>query len=119
MGLELQYVDTSVSSSADRKALDQLKFKKANPGKDEDPNKLVTPQPEINKVHQMIDVDMVAAPFYGKLNLFDWFIVYMDTYAVLGASQLDTDQGNKTAIALGLGQRYYFFKSFSMRVDIP
>jgi hypothetical protein len=30
---------------------------------------------------------------------------------------IDTDQGNKNAISLGLGQRYYFLKSLSVRID--
>jgi outer membrane beta-barrel protein len=117
MGLEYQYIDTSVSSSQDKKALDQLKFKPFEPAPGQSEDELVRANPEINRIYSVMDLSLVATPFYGKMNLLDWIIVYMDTYLVLGAAQLDTDQDAKTAIATGIGQRYYFFKSFSFRID--
>lgn len=117
IGLEAQYIDTSVSSSDDKKALTQLKFKKAKPEKGEDPDKLVSPQPEVNKISTIIDFNAVIAPFYGKLNLFDYMIIYLDTYLTLGGAMIESDQGDKNAISYGIGQRYYFFQSLSLRVD--
>lgn len=117
LGLELQYVDTTVSNSDDKKALDKLKFKKAETAEGDDPDTLVSPQPEVNKVHTIIDAGLCFAPFYGKINLMDFAIVYLDTYITLGGASLDTQQGAKTGISAGIGQRYYFGKSFSMRLD--
>lgn len=114
VGAEVQYYRSTIRDSADRKALNKLKFK---PLDDPDPNKIVTPDPEINPVHSMIDVDMVFAPFYGKLNFLDWLILYTDIYVTAGASQVSSDQGDKTAVLFGMGERFYVGESWSLRID--
>lgn len=116
LGLELQYIDTSISSSDDKNALTKLKFKKRDPEPGEE-DTLVSPEPEINKIHSVFDTNVILAPFYGKLNLLDLIIVYTDLYVAFGAAQLDTDQGAKTAVSFALGQRFYVFKSLSFRID--
>jgi len=35
-----------------------------------------------------------------------------------GLAQVQTTQGNKWAFTPGIGQRFYFSKSFSLRVDV-
>lgn len=68
----------------------------------------------INKLHQL---QLVTAPIYGKINLFDWAILYSDLTFSAGAAQVDTTQGRKWAFTPAIGQRFYFSKSFSLRVD--
>jgi outer membrane beta-barrel protein len=111
-GLESQYIDTSVTLSDDRKALTELVF--LDP---EDTDKRVSPNPETNAIRGILDATFVVAPFYGKSNFFDWFIVYTDMYFAVGGTQVSTDQGDLTGAILSFGQRFYFTKSFSMRLD--
>lgn len=111
IGLEVQYLDTSVTESEDRKALELLKFREL------DSEDVVSPKPETNPLRGAIDFNMVVAPFYGKSNFFDMFIVYTDLYFTLGASQVDTDQDPTTAILFGMGQRFYITRYFSLRID--
>jgi len=115
IGFEGQYLRSTIQDSADRKALNKLKFK---PIDDPDPNKIVTPDPEINAVHRMIDFNLVAAPFYGKLNFLDWLILYTDIYFTFGGSKVSTDQGEKNAVLFGIGERFYIGESWSLRVDV-
>lgn len=114
LGMEVQYLDTSVTESDDRKALTQLKF--IDPD-DPEKERRVSPNPEVNPIRGAIDATFVVAPFYGKSNFFDWFIVYTDLYFSVGASQVDTDQGEITGGVLSLGQRFYFTQNFSIRID--
>ena len=61
---------------------------------------------------------IVAAPVYGKINLFDSAIIYSDLTFSVGAGQVNTSQGGKWAFTPGLGQRFYFTKAMSLRVDV-
>src|SRR5690606_20071618 len=72
---------------------------------------------EVNPVHKIADFNAITAPFYGKMNLMDLMIVYFDMYLTAGISFVDSDQGQKTAFNIGIGQRFYFTDSFSFRVD--
>jgi outer membrane beta-barrel protein len=65
----------------------------------------------------MTDFNAIAAPFYGKLNLVDKWIIYTDLYVTGGASRVETAQGDKTAITLGAGERFYVGKGLSLRID--
>jgi outer membrane beta-barrel protein len=115
-GMEAQWISTKVSDSADRKALNKLRYR---PFETDATNasEIVSPDPEVNAIHSMRDFTAVAAPFYGKLNLFDQMIVYTDLYLTAGLSALDTDQGPKSALVFGGGQRLYMYESFSVRLD--
>ena len=119
IGLETQFVDTSVVSSEDRKSLNLLKFRRRTEDvpEGEDPEKTVTPDPEVNPIRQMIDVSGILTPFYGKANFFNIAIVYTDIYLNLGVASVNTDQGDKTAVVYGVGERFYLMKSFSVRLD--
>ena len=116
VGIETQWISTQVSDSADRKALNQLRYRPLQ-GDATNPDSVVTPDPDVNAIHGMRDIAAVAAPFYGKLNLFDQMIVYTDVYLTAGMSRVDTDQGAKDAIIIGGGQRLYLYDSFSLRFD--
>lgn len=73
--------------------------------------------PQINRIDSTLDINVVYAPFYGKVSLKDLAIIYTDTYFTAGYSQLDTEQGKISAVMAGVGQRFNIFKSLSLRVD--
>lgn len=111
LGFEYQYSDTSVKDSDDRRALNQIKYRSI------DTEETISPDPEVNSVHGMIDGNIIFAPFYGKMNLMNYLIVYSDVYFTTGVTKVDTDQGDITGVSFGAGQRFYWERSISMRVD--
>ncbi|SMF46936.1 outer membrane beta-barrel domain-containing protein [Pseudobacteriovorax antillogorgiicola] len=112
LGFELQAIQTSVSDSDDRKALNQLKYQKIGT------TDVVSPDPEINRIHGSQDVNVIVAPFYGKLNLIDSVIIYSDLYMAAGVSKVDTDQGELNSFSWAAGQRFYWKKSISFRFEV-
>ena len=112
LGLELQSSTATTSDSDDLQALKRLRYLKI-----EDPTIQVFPDPEINRVKKIMDISAVVAPFYGKLNFADWLIIYSDLYLTGGVSTLQTDQGSLNALNFGAGQRFYWQKSLSFRID--
>lgn len=112
VGLETQYILTAVSDSADRKALNKKIYRDRN-----DPSKLVSADAEVNPVKSMQDFVAIAAPLYGKVNILDIALVYVDIYGSLGLSRVATEQGQKTALAVGGGQRFYWGERWSTRLD--
>jgi len=68
----------------------------------------------LSKLHQL---QIITAPVYGKINLFDWVILYSDLTFGAGFGHVQTSQGAKWAFTPTFGQRFYFSKSFSLRVD--
>ncbi len=124
LGFDLAVMRTTVRDSDDRRALNRLKYRplvdstggNAVPtGSDREV--VVSPDPEVNALRGMQDITVVAAPFYGKLNLVNYLILYTDLYASVGMSRVETDQGNKNAIVVGGGERFYVGKSWSIRID--
>ena len=111
LGFEGQYIDTSVKDSTDRTALNKIKYRRLTS------DEVVSPDPEVNPVHGIVDANLIIAPFYGKLNLVDKFIIYSDLYLTLGLSKVDTDQGEINGFAVGAGERFYWKKSLAFRVD--
>jgi outer membrane beta-barrel protein len=112
VGAEVQHIVTTVKDSADRKALNKKIYRDRT-----DPSKLVSADAEVNPIHIMQDVVAIAAPFYGKMNILDLALVYVDIYGTFGISRVKTDQGDMTALALGGGQRFYFGERWSTRLD--
>lgn len=124
LGIDLAVMRTTVRDSDDRKALNRLKYRPLfdTSGGNAVPNGserevIVSPDPEVNALRGMQDFTAVAAPFYGKLNLINQWILYTDLYASVGVSRVETDQGNKNAIVIGGGERFYIGKSWSLRID--
>lgn len=111
IGMELQTLKASVKDSDDRKALNQLRYRKLEAAE------IVSPDPEVNPLKSVVDINAVLAPFYGKLNLADWLIIYSDVYFTGGISRVTTTQGDLNAVVLGVGQRLYWQKNLSFRVD--
>jgi outer membrane beta-barrel protein len=116
IGIEMQYVDTSVVSSDDRKALNKLEYRKKDPEEGKE-NEIVSPDPEINRILGYKDFNAILVPTYGKLNIIDSIIIYADIFFDIGMSQVNTDQGQKSAMTLGIGQRFYVLKRMSLRLD--
>ena len=44
-------------------------------------------------------------------------ILYSDIYFSAGSGILETHQGSKKPLILGVGQRFYFAKRFNLRID--
>lgn len=125
LGLEVQMLRTSVSDSDDRRALNKLKYRpleddrsgNAVPTDGTETDVTVSPDPEVNAILGMTDIHAVVAPFYGKLNFMNKWIVYTDMYLTAGMARVDTDQGDKNAFTLGAGERFYVGKAWSFRLD--
>ena len=111
IGIEGQHILTTVRDSADRKALKKKIYR------DQYENKLVTADAEVNPIKQIQDFVAVAAPLYGKVNILDLALIYVDLYGTFGVSRVSTQQGLKTAIAAGAGQRFYWGDRWSLRLD--
>lgn len=122
LGVEAQMVRTKVSESADKKALENKRYRPledTNSGDAAPDGEIVTvtPEAEVNAIHSMTDFNVVAAPFYGKLNFMNQYIIYTDLCLTAGLSRVETDQGEKTAMILGIGERFYIGKAWSVRID--
>lgn len=111
VGFELQYVRTRVKPSTDRQTLEQMKYRPLTG------EGITTVSPEVNAVHTITEANAVAAPLYGKINIFNAWIVYTDIYATAGLANVQTDQGSKGAISIGGGERFYIGQSWSLRID--
>ncbi|MBM4250629.1 MAG: outer membrane beta-barrel domain-containing protein [Deltaproteobacteria bacterium] len=111
IGFELQYLRTRVRPSTDRTTLEQLKYRPLTG------EGVTTVSPEVNAIHVITEANAVAAPLYGKINILNAWIVYTDIYATAGLANVMTDQGNKGALSLGAGERFYIGRSWSVRID--
>jgi outer membrane beta-barrel protein len=128
-GFEVTQLQTRVSDSEDRKALNNLHYPVVSPQTGNSSNAtaangsqttqvtMVTPDPEVNAIHSVTDFTLEAAPFYGKLDVLNKWIIYTDLYATAGMTHLETDQGSKAGEIVGLGERFYIGKSWSVRFD--
>ncbi|MCX6128004.1 MAG: outer membrane beta-barrel domain-containing protein [Proteobacteria bacterium] len=118
IGIEFQSLKTKVSDSDDRKALRDkcylITCYRQNPDGSTVP---FIVDPEVNTIKKISDLNTIIAPFYGKLNFSDWLIIYSDVYFIAGISRMNTDQGNLNALTYGAGQRFYWAKALSMRLD--
>lgn len=114
VGLELQSMNAKVADSDDRKALRRITYYRREPDGSFVQGIL---DPEVNQIKKVIDASAIVAPFYGKLNLADFLIVYSDVYVTVGLSKVNTDQGDLNALNYGIGQRFYWAKSLSVRLD--
>ena len=114
VGVEYTFSKFLASDSADLKALRKLKYCGAN-GKPDTTCDAV--EPSFVRLESAHSASLTFAPIYGKINILEGYILYSDIYANVGGGLVDTSQGNKTALVLGIGQRVYFAKSFNVRID--
>lgn len=109
LGLEYNFAQFRSQDSVDLKALRTQEVCIATECRAIEPSFI-----RLEKSHQL---QIVSAPIYGKINLFDWSILYSDLTFSAGAALVETSQGRRWAFTPGIGQRFYFSKSFSLRVD--
>ncbi|NBW80854.1 outer membrane beta-barrel domain-containing protein [bacterium] len=109
VGLEYNFSKFAAADSADLMALRRQEVCVALECRSIEPSFV-----RLIKSHQL---QLVTAPVYGKINLFDWLILYSDLTLSAGAARVETSQGQKWAVTPGIGQRFYFSRSFSLRVD--
>jgi outer membrane beta-barrel protein len=75
-------------------------------------------EPSFNRLNRVNQLQIVTSPIYGKINLFDSLILYSDLTMSAGFARVDTTQGEKWGFTPGIGQRFYFSRSFSFRIDV-
>ncbi|MEN9827345.1 MAG: hypothetical protein RI953_3090 [Pseudomonadota bacterium] len=109
VGIEYNYAAFKAADSPDLQALRKQEVCVALECRSIEPSFI-----RLTKAHQL---QVVTAPIYGKINLFDWLILYSDLTLSAGAARVETSQGQKWAVTPGIGQRFYFSRSFSLRVD--
>lgn len=114
LGVEYAFSKFMASDSADRKALRKLRYCGAN---GEEDTVCQTVNPSYVQLKSSNSLALTFAPIYGKINLLEGYILYSDIYANLGAGLVDTSQGKEGAGYFGIGQRFYFAKSFNIRID--
>jgi outer membrane beta-barrel protein len=115
-GVEYQFLGTQIKDTPDRAALNTLKYRPLEPSP-ENADLVVSPDPEVNPIHRIDDLNFIVAPFYGKLNLLGRHIIYSDLYLTAGFSRVLTDQRAHPAFSWGAGQRFYFSEHWSIRLD--
>jgi outer membrane beta-barrel protein len=114
LGVEYTFDKYLGGDSDDLKALRKLEYCGAN-GEPDTTCKRV--EPSFVRLESGHSATLTFAPIYGKINLLEGYILYSDIYANVGAGMLGTSQGSKPTAILGVGQRFYFAKSFNVRVD--
>ncbi len=110
LGMEFGYTSFSSSNSADLDALSRLVYYK----KDQSPTHI---EPSFVRLNSAASGHLVFAPIYGKINFLDYAIIYSDLYFSAGTGMLKTTGGNEVPGILGIGQRFFFGKKYSVRVD--
>ena len=75
-------------------------------------------EPSFIRLKKMHQGQAIWAPVYGKINLLDSMIIYSDLTFGAGIAFVETSQGGKWAFTPGIGQRFYFSKSMSLRIDV-
>jgi outer membrane beta-barrel protein len=61
--------------------------------------------------------EVTGSLLYGKLSLLGQKIIYYDLYLTGGAGQMKVETGNPFALTMGLGQRFYINRWFSLKAD--
>jgi outer membrane beta-barrel protein len=111
LGLETGFTKYFTDESPDLKALRGIENCDTN-------NVCKSIEPDFVTLKSQVDVLGLFSPIYGKINFMDLGIVYSDIYFAGGAAFLQTSQGKKTSLIVGIGQRFYFAKSASVRFDV-
>jgi len=112
VGLEYGYTKFSSSDSADLDALSRLSYYK-----DQTSSEKVSVNPSFVRLKSLHSAHLSFVPIYGKINFLDWLIIYSDLYVSAGVGLLETSGKKEIPGIVGIGQRFFFAKSFSVRVD--
>lgn len=121
LGVEYSFNYFSPSDSADLSALKKIEYCTITANGNRSECKKVVPSfVRLTSSHGLVGT---FAPIYGKVNLLDWSIVYSDIYLMAGYGLLawqrpsDGENGTNNSAQFGIGQRFYFAKSFNVRFD--
>lgn len=114
LGLEYAYSVYNAQDSADLKAINGLEY---CPPTGCVNNEVKSLEPSFVRMKSAHTGLLTFAPIYSKISLFSQFILYSDICFSAGAAKINTSQGAKTAAVIGIGQRFYFAKSFNLRID--
>lgn len=112
LGLEYAYTVFSAKDSADLKAISSIEY-----CSDVQCTEKKILEPSFVRLKSSHAGLVTFAPIYSKISLFSQLILYSDICFSAGAARINTSQGTKTATVLGVGQRFYFAKSFNIRID--
>jgi outer membrane beta-barrel protein len=66
----------------------------------------------------MVGLGYDYSPFYGKISLTKQMVFNVDTFFHAGIGTVSVGGENSVAGTFGLGQKYYFGKSWGIRVDL-
>lgn len=113
LGVEYTYSGFSASDSTDLKAIKNFEYCPV----DKPCTEKMYLEPSFTRLKSSHAGVITFAPIYSKISLFSKAILYSDIVFSIGGAQVKTDQGSKTAIVGGIGQRFYFAKSFNVRFD--
>jgi outer membrane beta-barrel protein len=64
-----------------------------------------------------LGLEALGSVFYGKLSVLGAKIIYYDLHLAGGAGVTETENGNYLTPGIGIGQRFYANKWFSVRID--
>ncbi len=74
--------------------------------------------PQISKVQWYATLNFLYAPIYGKFALFNTWIIPWDTYVALGAGWTKTELAGHPTLAMGIGQRYFMSRWFTLNFEL-
>ena len=74
--------------------------------------------PQVSKLKWVGELQFQYDPIYGKFTLFDTWIVPWDIYTLLGAGYTKTELDGHVTLAVGVGQRFYMNRWFTMNLEL-
>lgn len=74
--------------------------------------------PEVSQVLWLANVHFQYAPIYGKFALFNTWIIPWDLYVLLGAGWVSTELDGHPSLSVGLGQRYFMNRWFTLNLEL-
>ncbi len=69
------------------------------------------------KLKNYMMLDYNYSPFYGKLSVTDSFVMNTTIFSSLSLGLVQYEHKSYPALALGLGERFYFGKQFALKID--
>jgi outer membrane beta-barrel protein len=113
LGMEYAFTRYTSVDSADLTAIRSTKYYTPDDGFTTEKHL----EPSFVRLRASHSIYGTFAPVYGKINFLDFAIIYSDIAISAGYSTIDTSQGSKSSFVWGFGERFYFAKSFNVRVD--
>lgn len=70
------------------------------------------------KIDYFLDTNLMVKPLYGKMALFDSWVVYMQSYFILGLGAVKYETAWFPSIDAGTGLRVFLNSSLSLRLEV-